>query len=454
MNNVNVNISKGVLLKVVLSLLLFAFTDITISAQKKVDTEKLKQKEKELQKKIENTKNLITLTRNSEQLTIAEIAILNNQIAYREQLLANITYQMRKLEDEIESTKLQIIQIENSLKMLKEEYVKMLQYAYKTRHNEYDILYILSSESYSEAYYRMKYIEQYAEYRMKQVEKIKQTQLLLNAKIEELNKAKEEKKIIAESQEKEKENYIKDKDTQQQTLTKLKQNEQALKAQLVEDEKQKAKIANDIKKAIELAILEEKKKAEKLAAEAKAKADAEAKANAKDPKNNSTSNNPTKVTTPPKNVSLTETPESQALSKTFALNKGKLPWPVEKGEITSHYGRRPHSELEGLEVNENGIGITTTKGATVRAVFDGEVTSVLVFPGAGKVLIISHGSYKSVYGNLQEVFVSKGEQVKTKQSIGKLMPSDNGVVSEAHLEIWKTVGSTPSTENPALWIFK
>jgi murein hydrolase activator len=142
------------------------------------------------------------------------------------------------------------------------------------------------------------------------------------------------------------------------------------------------------------------------------------------------------------------------LSKTFALNKGKLPWPVEKGEVTSSYGRRPHSELQGIEVNENGIGITTTNGATVRAVFDGEVSSVLVFSGAGKVVIISHGSYKSVYGNLQEVFVSKGDKVKTKQSIGKLMPSDNGSVSEAHLEIWKTVGSVPSTENPALWIFK
>lgn len=419
----------------------------TFQAQKKVDTNKLKQKEKELQKKIENTKNLIKLTRNSEQLTIAEIVILNNQIAYREQLLANITFQMRKLEEEIEATKLQIIQIENSLNVLKAEYIKMLQYAYKTRHNEYDILYILSSESYSEAYYRMKYIEQYADYRIKQVEKIKQTQALLNAKIEELNKTKEEKKNVAENQEKEKENYVKDKDTQQQTLTKLKQNEQSLKAQLVEAEKQKAKIANDIKKAIEAAILEEKKKAE---AAAKKKAEADAKAAAKDPK--TTTNK--KVTTPPKNVSLTETPESQALSKTFALNKGKLPWPVEKGEVTSRYGRRPHSELQGIEVNENGIGITTTKGATVRAVFDGEVSSVLVFSGAGKVVIISHGSYKSVYGNLQEVFVSKGDKVKTKQSIGKLMPNDNGTVSEAHLEIWKTLGSVPSTENPALWIFK
>lgn len=419
---------------------------INYQAQKKVDTNKLKQKEKELQKKIENTKNLIKLTRNSEQLTIAEIAILNNQIAYREQLLANITFQMRKLEEEIEATKLQIIQIENSLNVLKAEYIKMLQYAYKTRHNEYDILYILSSESYSEAYYRMKYIEQYADYRIKQVEKIKQTQALLNTKIEELNKTKEEKKIVAENQEKEKENYVKDKDTQQQTLTKLKQNEQSLKAQLVEAEKQKAKIANDIKKAIEAAILAEKKKAE---AAAKKKAEEAAKEAAKNP--NKTNN---KVTTPTKNVSLTETPESQALSKTFALNKGKLPWPVEKGEVTSSYGRRPHSELQGIEVNENGIGITTTKGATVRAVFDGEVSSVLVFSGAGKVVIISHGSYKSVYGNLQEVFVSKGDKVKTKQSIGKLMPSDNGTVSEAHLEIWKTVGSVPSTENPALWIFK
>jgi len=423
---------------------------ISLFSQKQTDTGKLKKKEKELQNKIETTKNLIKLTRNSEQLTIAEIAIINNQIAYREELLMNITYQMRKLEEEIESTKLQIIQIENSLNMLKEEYIKMLQYAYKTRHTEFDILYILSSESYSEAYYRMKYIEQYAEYRIKQVEKIKETQALLNDKIAQLNKSKDEKKVVAENQEKEKENYVKDKETQQQTLSKLKQNEQTLKAQLLAAEKQKAQIANEIKKAIEAQILAEKKKAE---AEAKKKAEAEAKAAAKAPTKNTTTTSKT-TTTPPKPVSLTETPESQALSKTFALNKGKLPWPVENGEITSKYGRRFHSEFTTLEIDEKGIGITTTKGASVRAVFDGEVTSVLVFPGAGKVLVISHGSYRSVYGNLQEVFVSKGDKVKTKQAIGKLMPADNGNVSEAHLEIWKTVGSVPSTENPALWLYK
>jgi murein hydrolase activator len=405
--------------------------------QKSKDPNKLKAQEKELQAKIENTKNLIKLTRNSEQLTIAEIAILNNQIAYREQLLNNISFQLRKLDDEIELAKMQIIQIENQLNMLKAEYIKMLQYAYKTRNSEFDILYILSADSYSEAYYRMKYIEQYAEYRKKQVEKIKETQLLLNQKVAELNAAKEDKQKIAQSQEAEKENYLKDKEQQQQTLTQLKQNEQKLKAQLTEQEKQKAKIASEIKKAIEAQILAEKKKAEEAA---KKKAAEDAKKG---------------ITTPAaKPESLNETPESQVLSKTFATNKGKLPWPVEKGEITSYYGRRPHPDLPGIEVNENGIGITTHKGAEVRAVFDGEVSSILVFAGAGKVVVVSHGSYRSVYGNLQDVYVSKGDKVKTKQTIGKLMPADNGTVSEAHLEIWKTIGSVPSTENPALWIYR
>jgi murein hydrolase activator len=408
-----------------------------VCGQKTQDPNKLKAQEKELQSKIENTKNLIKLTRNSEQLTIAEIAILNNQIAYREQLLNNISFQLRKLDDEIEMTKLQIIQIENQLNMLKAEYIKMLQYAYKTRNSEFDILYILSAESYSEAYYRMKYIEQYADYRKKQVEKIKETQVLLNQKVTDLNAAKEEKKVIAQSQEAEKENYLKDKEEQQKTLAQLQQNEQKLKAQLTEQEKQKAKIASEIKKAIEAQIMAEKKKAEEAA---KKKAAEDAKKGI--------------TTTEAKPGTLTETPESQALSKTFASNKGKLPWPVEKGEITSYYGRRPHPDLPGIEINENGIGITTLKGADVRAVFEGEVTSILVFSGAGKVIVISHGSYRSVYGNLQEVFVAKGDKVKTKQTIGKLMPADNGTVSEAHFEIWKTIGTVPSTENPALWIFR
>ena len=150
------------------------------------DSDKLKQKERELKNKISNTKALIKTARNSQQLTIAELGIINHQIAYREELEANLNYQMRKLDEHLNNRKKQILSLENNLKELKGEYAKMLQYAYKNRNTEYQLIYIFSAESYTEAYHRMQYIKQYKDYRNKQVERIKETKSLLSEKVAEL----------------------------------------------------------------------------------------------------------------------------------------------------------------------------------------------------------------------------------------------------------------------------
>lgn len=230
-------------------LILLLLVSFVSFGQSKQDKNKLKQEEKALQKKIENTKNLIKLTRNSEQLTIAELAILNHQIAYREELVSNINYQMRKLNEEIESMELQKIQLENNIKILKDEYAKMLQYAYKNRNDEFNIFYVFSSESYSEAYQRMNYIDQYADYRIKQVNKIKETKNLLDSNLVLLQGAKKEKEVVAVSQEQEKSNFLKDKEAQQGALLKLKQNESNLQQELIAQEKKKK---NYVKKLMRL----------------------------------------------------------------------------------------------------------------------------------------------------------------------------------------------------------
>ena len=141
------------------------------------------------------------------------------------------------------------------------------------------------------------------------------------------------------------------------------------------------------------------------------------------------------------------------MSKNFNNNKGRLFWPVERGEITSSYGKHRHHLVSTATVDNNGVDITTTKNALVRAVFNGKVTSVLIIPGAGKVVMISHGEYRTVYANLQEVFVNKGDQVKSKENIGKLLIKDAGI-SEAHFEIWRINSSGMNTVNPSLWLSK
>ncbi len=391
-------------------------TSAVCFGQSKQDKNKLKKEEKALQKKIENTKNLIKLTRNSEQLTIAELAILNHQIAYREELVSNINYQMRKINDEISEMELQKIQLENNIKILKDEYAKMIQYAYKNRNDEFNLFYVFSSESYSEAYRRMNYIDQYAAYRMNQVNKIRETKSLLDSNLVLLQNAKNEKQVVAQAQEQEKSNFLKDKDAQQTALLKLKQNESNLQQELIAQEKKKKEIQKKINAAIQAEI----------AAAAAAS----------------------------KNKGFTMTPEATTLAKSFTTNKGKLPWPVEKGAITSKYGTHAHETLVGIKTENKGIDITTEKGATVRSVFNGTVSSIFTIPGAGKVVMVSHGNYRTVYSNLQEVYVSKGDALKTKDPVGKLLPATNEKISECHFEIWKISSAGTVTDNPQLWLNK
>ena len=129
-----------------------------------------------------------------------------------------------------------------------------------------------------------------------------------------------------------------------------------------------------------------------------------------------------------------------------------MPWPVAKGTITEGFGKNPHPTLKGVYTNNNGIDIGAPRNAQVRAVFHGEVTSVLNIPGAGKVVIIKHGNYRTVYSNLKEAYVSSGDKIKTKKAIGSLLSKDGQDLSIAHFEIHKVDGTNVSCLNPSLWI--
>ena len=223
------------------------------------------------------------------------------------------------------------------------------------------------------------------------------------------------KKAISKIKKNEKSEYLKDKKRQQETFARLKADENKYKSILSAQQKKKQKIALAIRKAIEKEI----------------------SATIKKTKNK-----------------FTLTPEASALSKNFISNKGKLPWPVEKGEITGKYGKHRHDIVSTATVDNNGIDITTEKQAKVRAVFNGKVTSVLIIPGAGKVVMVSHGQYRTVYSNLKDVYVKKGDQIKTKQVLGSLVNTDGKNISEAHFEIWKITSNGLATENPSSWIYK
>ncbi len=191
---------------------------------------------------------------------------------------------------------------------------------------------------------------------------------------------------------------------------------------------------------------------EKLRIEAEAKRKAEEaarKAKAAEDKTTVTVEDKPATPTP-----FLDTKESNLVGADFASNRGRLPWPVEKGTITQNYGKNPHPTLVNVFTQNNGIDISTPKNAIVRAIYEGEVTSVINIPGAGKVIIIKHGDYRTVYSNIQEAYVTKGSIVAVKTPIGELMPAKDGGVSIAHFEIHEVKDGQVKQLNPNLWIAK
>ena len=373
----------------------------------------LKKKEREIQKKIENTKNLIKLTRNSEQLTLTELGIIQHQIAYREELLSHYGYQIRKLDAQVEQYKKDTALIEIKIKKLKEEYQKMLLHAFKNRNADYNFLYIISAKTFSEAFHRMDYIQHYADYRQNQIQQIELKEKQKIAKMDSLQEKIQEKKLLTNKKEKEKSDFEKDKEIQKSNYSKLKADELKYKNLLAAQTKKKKKIALAIRKAIE----------EEVAAKMKAK-----------------------------DNSFPLTPKGSALSKSFVSNKGKLPWPVDKGIVTGKYGKHRHDVVATAMIENNGVDISTDNNGKIKAVFNGKVTSVLIIPGAGKVIMVSHGEYRTVYANLKDVYVQKGDQVEKGQKLGALLSLENGKLSEAHFEIWKITSNGMKTENPSIWL--
>ncbi len=412
-------------------------------------SEKLKREQQQLENNIANTKQLLEKAKSNTESSFNELKLLNNQIAYREQLVRNFDNQIRGAELKIKEKQNQIEQLSEEMKTLREQYKKLLIYAYKHRNKYGKMMYIFSSDSYYEAIKRAKYLEKIQEMIKKQFLVIEQHQRLIATEMKNIEKEKEYKSKMLDEKKTEREQIVSDQQKQQVVYQELKAQEGQIVAKLKEDERKRANLKIQIDAAIKKEIAEAEARRKKAEAEAKKKADAAKPTTTTSP--NTTTSTPSTSTKP---VELPETKENAALSKSFEGNRGKLPWPVEKGNITEGYGKNSHPTIPGVFTNNNGVDISAPKNAQVRAVFDGEVTSVMNIPGAGKVVIVKHGNYRTVYSNLQSTFVNVGSKVSTKQVIGSLVTSDGQSLSTSHFEIHQVVGTTVTSLNPSLWLAK
>lgn len=413
------------------------------------NSDKLAKEQKQLENDIKQTKILLQKTSDSKLASYNNLKLLESQIKSREALLQNFDQQIRTAELQMEQKSTQITELENKIAKLKEQYRQLLIYVYKNKIQPNNMMFLFSAHSYYEAFKRNEYLKKVAEIQQKQKELILQHQEKLGQEIKSLADEKVKKQMLLGQKKEEKFEIEKDKIKALEVTQQLEKDEANLLTKVRADERKRIDLQNRIDKAIkeEIAAEERKRKeAERLAAEKKAKESAT---------KGTTATVPTK-TEPKAEAKKPDFIDSKdlELNKGFEANKGRLPLPVVAGAITGKFGRQKHPLLRDVETNNNGIDITTSKNAQVRAVFEGEVSSIFSMAGVGKVVIIKHGNYRTLYCNLQETFVSTGTKISTKQAIGSLLPIDGENTSVLHFEIHQVLGSDILKQNPSLWIAK
>jgi len=367
--------------------------------EQKKDLENEKQ---QLEKAIEYTNGLLEDTRNTKKTTLNELTLLNSQISKRERLIENYRRERSLLNDSIFAKLLKIDKLSNEIDQLRKEYAQMVYAAYKNDNVYQRMAYVFAAEDFNQAYQRLSYYRQYAVQRKKQVLLIGTATKVYESQIEILGKKVAENDTLLTTLNNESQQLQYEKELKKGTISNLKKQEK----ELIKNQANYQIKANELKKRIEQIISED------IALSGKG------------------GNNK-----PPAELMLT--PAEEIVSNNFSSNEGRLPWPSERGVISSGFGEQEHPDLKGIKIRNNGINIITQKGTNARAVFDGEVTRIMSVPSFNNVVIIRHGEYLTVYSNLDKVFVKKGSQVKTKDEIGSIYTDQQNFKTELHFEIWK-----------------
>lgn len=373
-----------------------------------------------LQKEIETANKLLKETSKNKQVTLNQVSLMDQKIKNRQKLINAYNEQIKVLDRNIKQGENNITRLNGELKKLRGEYAKMVQFAYRNRSHYDQLEFLFASEDFNQASRRMRYIQQFADARMTKMEQISENQRRVREEVEANRKAREEQAALLAEEKAQQEALVKEKEELNAQVKQLKKQEGSIQ-QSIKDKQAQAK---KFQKQIDDIIAEEIRKANERAAK-------EAKNTGKTDK-------------------MALTPTEKALSTTFSANKGKLPWPVERGVVSSSFGKHASAISDKVTITNNGIDLVTTENAKARCVFEGVVVSV-VKPSASNIgIIIRHGDYFTVYSQLDEAYVNRGDKVKTKQDIGRVHTDRAESKTELHFEL------RHGTEclNPSQWLSK
>ena len=387
-------------------IIIFLFSS-NIYAQSKTE---LENQRKEIQNDIRQIEKKLSNTQKEKGIIIADVEDINFKIKLQENLINNINDQLNIIVMDIDFNEKKLSELNVRESLLKNELSEMILKSYKKRSDLNKIMFIFSSTSFAQAYKRIQYFKQYANFQRKTINKIKLTAKEIQNTIVILDSQKLLKQNLIDENEQIRNNLNQEYRNLNNFISKISQNQKKYAAEIKSKQKQSKEIDKKINKLIAEAIAKSKKKQNGFGL----------------------------------------TAEAQLISKNFNTNKGKLPWPVSKGYVVLRFGKQPHPIVKTTTIQSNGVRIRTSSDINARTIFDGVIYSIILSKNNTYTVLIQHGNFFTVYKNLSQIFISKGDKVKTKELLGKISTDISTQQTILSFSIFKD--GVP--QNPASWIYK
>lgn len=378
-----------------------------------------------IEQRINYLQQLLHETTKSTNISHNQLMLINRKIEEREKMIRVLQDELSDIERQIITRQNKIKSLESELKQIKDEYAKIIYYAYKNR-NSYDkLVFILSAKDFNQSYKRLKYLQQYSDYRKKQASFLIRTKGQIEQELVLLTKEKQQKEILHKKYHKELARLSNERLKQNQLVNTLEEKKSSIIKKLNDYGLSNKEIEKNV-----LMVIEAENNLDEI--------------------NNAPENTGETLTAAKAQKSGGKKIREKLDLYHFGKNKGRLPWPVKKGVVYNYFGVHPHPFLEGIFIQNNGIDISTEQGAKARAVFNGKVSKIIAIPGGNQAVLLSHGAFYTVYGNLKDINVSPGDFVEAKQQLGTIFTDkadDNRTTLQ--FQIWRYNKKV----DPLYWLF-
>lgn len=369
------------------------------------DVSKQNERKRQIEEEISFIDNQLKSIAGKQKATTEQLSLIRKRVTNRQTLIRDLDQKIAIVNDEMTTKQREINRLQKELDTLKIYYEKLIYNTYKNRDTRVWFMYLLSSESIGQGYRRFSYLKSLAGEVNTQADKMREKQEELQAEREKLAMIKAQAQVAKAEREEEYRKLVAEEKQSQEDMKRLARSEKQYRNELAAKRKEIARLDQEIRSLLKATVSAKNKKDQ------------------------------TKV--------------DVALSGQFAQNKGKLPWPVKQGVVSERFGVHNHPVYKNLKLPDNpGISFSTTKGADVFCVFDGEVRKVFFMPGYSQCVLVQHGDYFTLYCKLSKISVKNGQKVKTGEKLGSL--EIDGNTSSLHFQLWKGTDK----QDPEKWLRK